>query len=258
MLTGFSGSVTRETECSGCFTTTCTSVRSGVRTTSQFHHLGAHAQGGGEAVVLVGEPQLGNALHSEFPPLSALVLLSVGRRQHAGRWVGYLYGTPPVPGLEPGISGLAFGGPLVERTGGAVESAQHAPAHPDRQSVPLREVSAHVGEHPHAVVQRLVQFSGELLRFGIVMFRPPLVGAFPRLEAGVVQLRAQTEYLREAAVLGGRALGSQAESLAPLGHLHLKILDGCDKSEWIVTDMRTQVYKSLYYPFGKDLCDPGR
>ena len=83
-----------------------------------------------------------------------------GARDHKRCRIGYLYGTPPVPRLEPRKPGrFSFFAPAVEDCSGPIEAADHSSAHLDRQPVPLRKVLAYPGEPAYQVILGPVRFA---------------------------------------------------------------------------------------------------
>ena len=191
----------------------------------QLHHL-ATRHSGGQPSVAITEPRRGDSLNPQTPPSTP------GTRGHEHRCPRshYLDASPPVSGLEAGVSGLGpfLAAALVEGLDRTVETTDHAPAHPGVHRRPAGILVPDQGEHLEQVVAGQVPIRGELPSFRVV-FPPPRVGALPRLEEGVVHLAGDGQYLIQAAVLGRGALRREPQRRHPRGH-SLIIVGGCDTS----------------------------
>ena len=179
MPTGRFGSFSAMGRC-GCFTTTCTSVLRGVRTTGSSTTSAPSPSAVERRWFLSENRSWGTPLTCSLHQRSDWFWPVPGARDHRRGWIGYLYGTPPVPRLEPRIPGLlSFFASAVEGCSGPVEAADDASAYLGRQPVPLRNVLPDPGELAHQVVLGLVHFGRELLRQGIMVFLPPGIRASP-------------------------------------------------------------------------------
>ena len=205
----------------------------------QLHHPGPSGDGTSYASAPVLETDTGDSLHRQ-PPLRGSVPPGPGRNDHGRRRVHHLERTPSGRRLEPRIARrLAVLASLVERSSGPVETADHTAADVHRHRRPLRSVLPNSCEHPHQVVTGGGQLSRELLNVRIVMAFPPLVGALPRLETGVVHLRGHGEQLVEAAMLRPRTVALHPHYLNRPVHRPEIVETATDRNPCL----GTQVYK---------------
>ena len=191
LATGRSGSPR-----SGCFSTTWSSVRRGVRTTRRSFT----------------EAPVPNAVAMRLP-------LSRKRRRgtpftcslhHLADWFLGVSGAWSMEGVESATSRLRHppGGletrkarvlalltALVKGRDGTVEATQHTSSYLHGETLPFGMVRSDTGKHHHAVKKRQAPLRRKLLHFGIVVLPPPGIGSLPGLQVGVVQLGAHTEDL---------------------------------------------------------------
>ena len=116
--------------------------------------------------------------------------------------------------LETRISGLlSFPAAFEIRFFGPVPTSEHTPSDLNGQPFPFGMIFAYTDQHLEQVVFGIVPICGELLRFGIVTLRPPLICAPPRIQTRVVHFRAHAEHLCQATMPRRGTLHPQPERL---------------------------------------------